>query len=646
MFSIGLSTMIATASPLRLASLFSDHMVLQRDKPIAVWGWDAPRTKVKVSIGDRVGTTETNPNGYWRVMLKPIKKGEKLTLTVTGTSEKKVEDVSMGEVWICSGQSNMEWIVYNSDKRDQAKADANESIRMFTVQKTIAQSPKEDVVGSWIPAKADTVDAFSAVGYAYAVKLQKQLGCPIGMIHTSWGGTPADAWTSLGMMEKENILAPIVERARNTRLGFQNSLSKYVEAVEKYQALALPGFFKDSDSTWKSESFDDSSWQSVSMPHKFPDDFDGAFYYRKTIELSAEEANKAQTLTLGAIDDFDKTYVNGVAVGETTMTTPNFWSTPRYYHVPYGLLKPGRNIIAIKAYDNMSGGGFAGPIETIKLGNTVLDGVWKAKQGDPYVPVDSKITGPRPEMGEGPNSQNFPATLYNGMLKPLAPYGIRGAIWYQGESNAWRAFQYRTLLKTMIQDWRQIFQQGDFSFYIVQLANWQAANPKQFDSQWAELRDAQDYVGQQKNCGTATIIDIGDAADIHPRNKRDVGERLARIALKKNYGINIEWQGPRISKAAFGEKSVVLQFNHANGLTTTDKMEPRCFAVCGEDRKWEWAMAEIEGNRIILRTQVLKPIAVRYAWQDNPPVNLVNGDGLPAMPFRTDGFEPITKRNL
>ncbi|MEI8282564.1 MAG: sialate O-acetylesterase, partial [Armatimonadota bacterium] len=562
----------------------------------------------------------------------------------SGTAQ--IHDVYVGEVWVCSGQSNMEFTQRSAYDRDQAKGETDPHVRMFTVTKKISNTKMQDVTGSWETASPDTIDNFSAVGYAFARKLYRDLKVPIGMIHTSWGGTPAEAWTSIDMMSKDVMTVNMATSAMAALKGADQGMPEYIAAMKKWQVNAFPDFFGSISGPDPSQiSFDDSSWKGIPMPYAFPENFDGTIWFRKQVTLTAEQAAKGGTLSLGPIDDMDITYVNGQEVGRTDMTVPGFYAAPRNYVIPAGILKAGQNIIAVKAYDGQGPGGFSLAANAMRLGDVPIGEGWRtgmmlAKQ--PPVPG----TGNQPQEPASTNNPNFPESLYNGMLYPLAPYAIRGALWYQGESNASRAVQYRYLLSDMIKDWRKIFRQGDFPFYIVQLANFMKADENQFDSAWAELRDAQDIVGQEKNCGIATIIDIGDAADIHPRNKRDVGERLARIALHNDYKQNVEWQGPRLAKASFLGPIASIDLSHAAGLMTTDGKEPRGFAIAGEDKKWHWAKAMIVGSSIkVSSPDVQNPVAVRYAWQDNPQVNLVNSDKLPAMPFRSDSWALLTRDN-
>lgn len=629
---------------LSLPALFSDHMVLQRDQSTLIWGKDQPNTEVQVSIQNKVFRGKTDENGSFRIKLSPSKAGGPFDLRVKGSSEKVIRDVWFGEVWICSGQSNMEWPMSLANDRELGKQEADPHIRMFTVQKRFSDVKVPDVNGNWQVAAPNTVDGFSAVGYAYARKLWRELKVPIGMIHTSWGGTPAEAWTDLNLLN-DPMLAPIRDRYEAGREKAPDALKKYQDRVAEYQVKALPDFFDESDLGWTAGDFDDSSWNQTNLPHQFPNDFDGAYFYRKVIQLTRTQVESIKTLSLGAIDDFDITYVNGIKVGSTDMRTLNFWSVPRKYEIKPGVLKEGINVIAIKVYDHMGAGGFFGSAGEIQLGSVSIAEGWKFKEGKRHVALDASKTGPQPQPPSFGTDQNSPGSLYNAMLEPLAPYTLRGAIWYQGESNAGRSVQYKPLMETMIKNWREIFMAPEMPFYIVQLANFGAINPNQVDSGWAELRDVQDQLGLQKNQGTATIIDIGDPADIHPRNKKDVGERLARIALVKTYRKKMVWHGPRLNSATFLGNTAYLKFDSSAGLMTRDGAAPKGFLVCDENRNWHAPQAELKKGGITLVSPQGNIKYIRYAWQDSPVVNLFNAEGLPMMPFRTDDFPLVTRNN-
>ena len=636
---------LSKIAELSVPAFFSDHMVLQREKPVLVWGMDKPGQTVKVSLDGKSFYAITPPDGKFRAMLPAMKAGGPYNLKIEGTSTKEIKDVFVGEVWICSGQSNMEWVQRNALDRDQAKRETDPMVRMFTVEKKISNTKMSDVIGSWQTASPETIDDFSAVGYAFARKLSRDLKVPVGMIHTSWGGTVAEAWTSIDMLSKDVMTANIAIEAKEALKNNPNSMKDYIEAMSKWQARGYPDFFGPIQGPDPSGiDYNDQRWTAAPMPNSFPENFDGTIWYRKQVTLTAAQAASISNLSLGAIDDMDITSINGEEVGRTDMTVPGNYQVQRSYKIRPGLLKEGKNAIAVRAYDGQGPGGFSSA-QLMKLGDLSISDGWVMKMVGSKQPP-ALDAGPMPQEPMTANNPNFPEALYNGMVYPLAPYGIRGAIWYQGESNASRAVQYRYLLADMIKDWRNIFRQGDFPFYVVQLANFMLPDENQFDSAWAELRDAQDIVGQGKNNGVATILDIGDAQDIHPRNKRDVGERLARIALSRNYNQNVEWQGPRLAKATFNGSIATIELSHASGLTTTDGKEPRCFAIAGEDRKWRWATATISGSAVKLsHPDVPNPVAVRYGWQDNPQVNLVNSDKLPAMPFRTDSWPLLTRDN-
>ncbi len=655
MIAVSIIALSYTQSQLRLPALFTDHMVVQRGKPINIWGWDSPGQKITVTLGGKSVSASADSKGKFSASLPKLNAGGPYTLEVKGSSSTKVKDVLVGEVWICSGQSNMEWIVANSHFREETMKQSDPAVRMFTVTKKIAQTPQQDVQGTWVASSANTVDPFSAVGLAFANKLRAELKVPIGMIHSSWGGTPAEAWTPRFIFSeldtlpsnslRRTMLDSYQSRLSTNDLSFEEALAKFRPLASAYQVKAYPQIFGKVDLGWTSVDFDDSSWSdNPSMPFAFDADFDGAYHFRKEVTLTQAQVDATSNLSLGAIDDFDRTFINGTQIGQTDMTVANYWGASRTYNIPKGLLKAGRNVIAVLAHDNSGPGGLSNSSEVFRLGPLAIGEHWKFRKGERYLPVPESQTGPQPTMPEGRDTPSFPSTLFNGMIAPLAPYTIQGAIWYQGESNADRAVQYTTLLSEMIRGWRKSFGQGDFSFYTAQLANYMAPNPNQFDSAWAELRSAQDIVGQAPHGGTTTIIDIGEANDIHPRNKRDVGERLARIALKKNYGKSVEWQGPRFkSIAAKGDKITII-FDHAKGLKTTDGQPPRCFAIAGADNQWKWTTGTIQGNMVVLKRSQGENM-VRYAWQDNPLVNLINSDGLPAMPFRTDSLPLITRNN-
>jgi sialate O-acetylesterase len=359
-------------------------------------------------------------------------------------------------------------------------------------------------------------------------------------------------------------------------------------------------------------------------------------------------AGKDLVLNLPPVDDYDTTYFNGTRVGGIGKETPNSYEKPRRYSVPGGLVHGGRNVIAVRVFDAAGNGGFAGAGQMSlapageKKGDLIsLEGAWDYKVEAAFEPKHPDW-GSRP-LAPGPNNQNSPSVLYNAMLAPLTPYAIRGAIWYQGESNAGRAYQYRTLFPRMIRDWRRAWSEGDFPFYFVQLANWQPRKADPGESEWAELREAQSMTLRELHTGMAVIIDIGDTNDIHPRNKLDVGRRLAVWALAQTYHQSVEYSGPLYDSNSIEGNKIRIRLKHAAGLKTSDGEMPKSFAIAGVDRKFYWAEAHIDGDTIVVSSsKVTRPVAVRYGWADNPEVNLYNGVNLPASPFRTDDWKGIT----
>jgi sialate O-acetylesterase len=626
-------------APLRPANLFTDHMVLQRDRPIPVFGFGVPDSIVSVELAGQKAETTVQSDGSWIVKFKAHQAGGSYELKLNGTTV--ATDVTFGDVWIASGQSNMQMNVGSCrpDQVEAARATGDADLRMFTVPDISLEEPAKDVQGQWQPASAATVDGFSAAGYWFARTLRESLKVPIGVIHTSWGGTPAESWVSREMLNRHPNLKPMLDTylagLKNTdATEYQAKLAAFTESRRDIRN-------EGAENGWQNPEFTDSAWKSVAMPATVEGvegrEVDGAFWFRKTINVQAEAANQAATLELGPIDDADLTYVNGTVVGHIDLDVPNHWIVPRTYALPAGTLHAGQNTIAVRVFDTGGGGGFSYSNIRLNLadGKSIsLGGQWKYK-----AERIAKPEGQAPVAPMGPGNPWAPGSLYNGMIAPLIHYGIKGAIWYQGESNAGRAFQYRELFPTMIEDWRQRWGQGNFPFYFVQLANYMTRYPDPTESSWAELREAQTMTLKLPNTGMATIIDIGEATDIHPKDKKNVGYRLALNALAQTYRQKVVATGPMFRKMSVRENEVTLQFVNGTGLRSADGQPIVGFAIAGSDKKFVWAPARIEGDRIILTAPTgTKPVAVRYGWADNPATNLVNGANLPAVPFRTDAW--------
>ncbi|MDQ0639787.1 sialate O-acetylesterase [Pedobacter sp. W3I1] len=463
---------------------------------------------------------------------------------------------------------------------------------------------------------------------------------PIGLIHTSWGGTIAEAWTSAESLKKMADFSAAVDQIQKSAKN--PSAISYEERVNKWVKITTDKDSGNQDGQMKWALTESSNWKNMTLPTLWEDaalqNFDGVVWFTKKVTIPENWKTNGAKLNLGTIDDNDITFINGVKVGETAG-----YNIGRTYTIPANLLKVGENIITVRVFDSGGGGGLYGDAKDLNLTNgsaekISLAGVWKYKIG-----LDFKNIEPKPFEENGPNR---PTVLYNAMIHPYQQFSIKGAIWYQGESNADRAYQYRELFPTMIKDWRQKWAQGDFPFYFVQLANFMQVDHAPVESAWAELREAQQKTLALPNTGMATIIDIGDAKDIHPKNKQEVGRRLALIALAKTYGQKINYSGPVYQSNKIEGKQIRLTFgNSENGLKAADGAALTGFAIAGADKKFYWAKASIQGNQIIVSSdQVVNPVAVRYAWGNNPVCNLVSNDGLPASPFRTDNWQGLTFR--
>lgn len=615
-----------------LHQLFTDHMVLQREIETPVWGWAEAGQKVVVSVAGKSATATAGNDGRWMAKLGPMDAGGPHELKVVGSKTVTVRDVLIGDVWICSGQSNMEWSVAASNNPQQEIASASHpKLRLFTVPKRISTEPQQTVNSQWQICSPNVIAGFSAVGYFFGRDLQRELDVPIGLIHTSWGGTVAEAWTSAESLNSMDDFRPALSSFQQMVEAQSGGQSKFDELMTKWWNHNDPG----TKQAWFREDSKSDEWKTMKLPGNWEsrdlDAFDGIVWFQKIVDLPEDIAGKEGRLNLGPIDDRDTTWVNGQQVGAM-----NDWAAPRHYKVPAGVLKPGRNVITIRVLDTGGGGGLHGSAKQMSLevsGKSAFDiaGDWKFQASTPL----GETTPAPAQPGSNPN---VVTVLYNGMLAPLVPYGIKGAIWYQGESNAGRAKQYRTLLPTMIKDWRQQFGVGDFPFFVVQLANFLAVQTQPSEGGWAELREAQSLTAKNdKNVGVAVAIDIGEANDIHPRNKQDVGRRLALSALGIAYQKDVVHSGPEFVSAVFRNGNAYLKFNHVGGGLQARGEKLIGFAIAGNDGKFVWGNARIDGDTVVVSSpDIANPAAVRYGWANNPTCNLYNKEGLPASPFRTD----------
>lgn len=624
---------VEVQAQLRLPRLISDGMVLQRDATLKIWGWAQPGERITVAFRNKRYQTVTDATGKWQVALPPMPPGGPFTMDIAGNSRIQVKDILVGDVWFCSGQSNM---VHQLNIHDVTYANeiatANfPQIRQFWVPTlTNLQAPQRDLPqGQWKSAVGDDVRPFSAVAYFFAKKIHQKYNVPVGIINASVGGTPIEAWMSEEGLHDFSALKAIVEKNKDT--AYVNGVNRRVAASNRpvFPAdLGLTGSTK-----WFDVAYTPKGWRPINIPGYWEDqgikDLNGVVWYRREVTIPASMAGKPGRVFLGRVVDADELYINGKQVGKTTYQYPQ-----RRYSVPADLLKAGKNVFVIRVTNTAGKGGFVPdkPYCVFAGADTVdLKGTWYYKVGAVFRPIAA--------VGGGISSQNQPTALYNAMVAPETDYAIKGFCWYQGESNAGKPEAYEALLPALIQDWRRIWKQGELPFLYVQLPGFMDYNYLPSESGWAILREGQLKALSVPNTAMAVAIDLGEWNDIHPDNKKEVGERLALAAQKIAYKENIVYAGPLVESSRIEGNKIILQFKQVGGgLISHDGEELSEFAIAGSDKRFVWAKAKIEGDQVIVWSdEVSTPVYVRYAWADNPVnPNLYNKEGLPASPFRTD----------
>jgi sialate O-acetylesterase len=630
---------ISANANIQLPKVLGDNMVLQRNARIPIWGWATKGEKVRIKFADKRYSTTTGENGKWIIFMDPMSAGGPYEMTISGRNKITLKNILIGEVWVCSGQSNMEFPMNNINNAQEEMASANyPNIRLFSVPKKTSPLPKEDLDGGeWVECTPANVSAFSAVGYLFGRNLHKELNIPIGLINSSWGGTVLETWAS---MDAVSAIPDFEDALNNMKKSNLAEMEKNVDNLMKEWNRKIENDDQGVKEQWQSSTYDDSQWKTMKLPQLWETaglTMDGIVWFRKEIILDASEIANGITLNLGQIDDSDISFVNGQKIGETI----NQYSNKREYKVAPDALKVGKNIIAVKVIDTGGGGGIWG--DAADLSYTSVKGKFSLATDWKYnIGVNP---GENPTSSTGPNS--YPTLLFNGMISPLLPYAVQGAIWYQGESNASRANQYETIFPMLINDWRKQWNNPKMPFLFVQLANYMAAKPEPGESEWAELRDAQSKTLSVNKTGMAVIIDIGEAKDIHPRNKQDVAYRLSLAARKIAYAQDIVYSGPTYNSYKIDGNKIIITFkNTGSGLVAKDKYGYlKGFAIAGEDKKFVWAKAVIDGDKVVVwSNDINNPVAVRYAWADNPDdANFYNKEGLPASPFRTDDWPGITQ---
>lgn len=632
LFSLSLSAQI------RLPKIISDGMILQRDEKLKIWGWASPNEKVTVQFDTKKYNTKADANGNWSVTLPPMPADNRPhTVTIKGKNTITINDVLLGDVWFCSGQSNM---VHQMDIHDvtYAKdiAEANFSgIRQFWVPNiTNLVGPAQEIPsGEWVSAIGDKVRPFSAVAYFFARNVHQKYDVPIGIINASWGGSPIEAWISEdGYKDFSDILATI---KKNKDTSYVNQANRGAGA--SFRPRKSNDLGQLSSPKWFEESYKPKNWKPINVPGYWEDqgirNLDGVVWYRKTIDVPANMTGKEAKVWLGRIVDADELYINGKRIGSTGYMYPQ-----RRYTVPSDVLKSGKNTLTVRVTNNMGKGGFV-PDKPYCLfvGKDTIDlkGTWHYKVGEVFEPRSFGGGG----GPQGITAMNQPAAMYNAMVHPHINYGIKGVLWYQGETNTGRADQYESMLNAMISDWRTRWEKPELPVVYAQLPGFMEYDYLPAHGGWAFHREATLKALRIPNTAMTVNIDLGEWNDIHPDNKKDVGERMAIAAQKIAYGENIVHSGPIYKSSRIDGDKIILEFDHVgSGLITSDDDAPADFAIAGEDKKFRWAKTKIENNKIVVwHDDISAPKYVRYAWADNPVnPNLYNKEGLPASPFRTD----------
>jgi len=628
-----------------LHGIFSDNMVLQQNSNVKFLGKTLPGRHIKINANwtEKTYLVKADQKGNWITEIPTPRYGGPYNIDFFDGTKLTLRNVMIGEVWLCSGQSNMEMPLGSwgevKDFRREIYIAEYPNIRLLNVMRLTSNQPKQDLKvsnGGWQQCSPETIENFSSVGYFFARELYKKTRIPIGLINASWGGTIIEAWTSgrtLKSMDDFGTAVKMIERATPENANFE------LERATKHwkeKLLANDAGYKNNKAIWSEISCDTSSWKKINIPGFWNKDglsvFDGVIWLRRIVNIPTSMAGKDLRLNLGTIDDHDITFFDGKKIGETSG-----YKSSRIYHIGGREVKSGSHVVTVRILDIGGNGGIYARKNVLSLntpsGESIsLDGEWRYKIG-----MNLKQIGAFPTLAEGLNQ---PTVLYNSMINPLIQFRIRGVIWYQGESNIHDPNQYRKLFPAMINDWRQKWNIGNFPFYYVQLANFKSVNNLPSVSDWAALRDAQLKAIDLPNTGMAVAIDVGDAKDIHPKNKQEIGRRLSLIALSKTYGYGNSYSGPIYSGYEICNNKVNLKFKFTEeGFNIKGGSILKGFSVAGNDRKFYWAKAIISGDRIVVSSDMVnRPTAVRYGWADNPVCNLYNKAGLPASPFRTDNW--------
>lgn len=622
---------------IKLPYLISDGMVLQRDKRVKIWGEAAPDSFITLTFCNQQFTAATDEHGKWEILFPKMQHGGPYDMVIEcGMQKKIIHDVLIGEVWVLGGQSNMQLPVARTLDlfEEEVKNTDYPEIRKFSVPEVFDfHGPHEELSGgSWICANPQSIYEFSAVGFFFAKKLYDQYKIPIGLIHTAIGGTHAEAWISENSIRRFNRFREMLTLCKED--SYVNGIK---EAEEKrnqkwYEDLNAndAGMLEEKDG-WYREDYDASDWKEIDLPRSFRgtelEKSKGSVWFRKEIMIPERYAGAAGKLVLGTIVDGDETYLNGVPVGNTGYLYP-----PRRYEIPEGLIKPGKNVLTVRVIMTKNIGAFVTDMPYfIKVNGEKIpiSGTWKYRVG-----TSMEALAPMTFF------QYKPVGLYNGMIYPLRNYAIQGVLWYQGESNSGQPEDYYELFRTVISDWRSIFSCGEFPFLYVQLTNYCPWRMEPENSGWARIREEQRRALSIANTGMAVIHDVGEYNDLHPQDKKTVGERLALWARKLVHGEDLVCSGPIYDHMEVEEDKIRLHFTHTGSGFRIKGKELKTFTICGEDGKYQNAKAYIDGDTVIVFCEEIKnPVNVRYGWSDNPEeANLYNREGLPASTFTTEAL--------
>ncbi len=645
---------------LKLSNVFSDHAVLQRGMPIPVWGWGAPHQVIHAELSNGASAAGIcGDDGNFQIAFPPQSAGGPFTLTVRMNEVTEVRsDLYIGEVWLAGGQSNMEMplIGFLPDlpvtELDQLAFSS--PVRMLTVPHSADACRNVHVDAEWTLPEGDYQKKWSAVGTFFAEKLSRELKVPVGIIASNWGGTIAEAWTSRStLLENPDFTDAVLDYQKIVNhpecWSAYRTLSEEqlveLNAEERQIRQALVGKIPEIDENrgeaenWHAVGCDENAWRPIALPGAWqiglnmPDS--GVMWFRRTIEIPREWAGRALKLAIGSVDKQDVTYFNGVRVGETGHGfETRYWNVPRVYDVPACLVEAGRAVIAVRAWSCIYEGGLIGPANAMQLSPADAPQEKIALSGEWLCRMEANFGNTR-NLAMGTNNPNSYHILYDNMIRPLLPYAVRGAIWYQGESNANAPQRYQRLMTDLIRDWKHSWGQTEFAFLQVLLAGWLGETGE--GKYWPEIREAQIASAEAAGTGYASAVDRGDQLDIHPLRKRDVGKRLALRALSDVYALPVEGRGPTALSAAVRGDELVVRFAHAGGLKSVDGA-PAGWEVAGADGFFYPAQARIEAEQVAVRaSEVPQPRFVRYAWLDCPDAaNCYNAADLPMTPFRLE----------